>query len=221
MDFPDWLKTNPYRPPNAIKGDEYAVELTKAVGEITHSWEMLEHSFQMAFALFTMDWPPTLKPNGHISISTAAMQAYGTVVSSQSRFSMLESAAGVFAMIAKWPELESSTDKILTLARRLVGLRNMAAHGMIGKKRGQRLFAGPGIDVSRGEYFITPAFYNTNKVPLLKGVKNWYSSTELREISWAIIALRGTVQEDILSKLLKGGDGAPFQAVVQMVDKDA
>lgn len=175
--YPGWFTSHPYLPPNASKGDDRTEPLMASAGKVTHTWELLESALQSWFvgAVFTGDAGPLL--------------AFGSVVSSSGRLNMIRS-----AMLAREMRQEgepTKTRQLLDKVGKLAGPRNNVAHGTIcALERNHFRQVMPKDYHKDGEFFLTPAFYNTSKTRDHIGVRVWYSTATMEEISAAIYNLK-------------------------------
>jgi hypothetical protein len=82
----------------------------------------------------------------------------------------------------------------LNVARRLSGLRNIVAHGVVARLEGDffKVYQAP---TKPGSYFVTPAAYNTAKTGNKGSPRMWYASATVERVSEAMSELSGAIMD--------------------------
>ncbi|WP_428332643.1 hypothetical protein [Novosphingobium sp.] len=169
MPYHAWFTAHPHRPENDDVGDADPANIFLAVGQVTHAWECLESSLATLFTIVTE------------STTAANMMAFGSVLSSGSRIAMVNSAWNGYSWAHNKQNLTPNLNVLLSNVKKLTGLRNIAAHGMVANLENQSFTPAMNGD-ALGQYYIIPALYNTSKLTDRLGVKLWWNSNTILEI---------------------------------------
>src|ERR1700730_18176139 len=127
---PAWLINNPHRPPNDSVGDAAPSTIYAAAGQLTHTWEMVETTLMMLFAVLSG------------STTAAPMIAFGSIIGSGARADMILAASTVSFLTTPDPNeyKQKALLKIINQSRRFGALRNVIAHGMVVRDAGGDIF---------------------------------------------------------------------------------
>jgi hypothetical protein len=156
--------------PHPQRGDKNTNATYEAVGRALSQWEYLEAKLAELFSqLVGGEWPsdddgPSYHP---------ADRAYGSVLGSAARLTMVEEAAK--AHFQRYPNLELEKrlkDLISTECRNFASRRDNIAHGIVDFR-----FSDP-PELEFGSWLV-PSFYATKKNPLKGPSAYAYTSTEI------------------------------------------
>ena len=155
--------------PHPKRGDKKATTTYAAVGQALSQWEGLETKLAELFSqLVGGEWP-----GGDETPYHPAVRAYGSVLGSAARLTMIEEAAKAHFQWYPNPALEKQLkDFIGTECRNFATKRNNIAHGVVDL----RLSDPPRLKIG---YWLVPSLYASKKNPL-KGPNAYaYTSAEI------------------------------------------
>jgi len=155
--------------PHPKRGDKKADTTYAAIGRALTQWEYLEAKLAELFSqLVGGEWPSGDEVPYH-----PADRAYGSVLGSAARLTMIEEAANGHFQWYPNPALEKRLHKLIgTECRQFAGKRNNIAHGIVD----MRFSDPPKLKLG---YWLVPSYYATKKHPL-KGPSSYaYASAEI------------------------------------------
>jgi hypothetical protein len=154
--------------PHPKQGDKRASKTYEAVGRALTQWEYLEAKLAELFSQFVGgEWPSDGAPYD------PAVRAFGSVVGSAARLTMIEEAAKAHFQWYPNPALEKRVrEHIGTECRKFSGKRDNIAHGIVDLR-----FSDP-PNLKLGHWLV-PSYYATKKHPLQGPSAYAYTSTEI------------------------------------------
>src|ERR1019366_5663736 len=149
-------------------GDKKSSTTCEAIGRALTQWEYLESKLAELFAvLVSAEWETSETP------TDPAIRAYGSIVGTAARLTMIDEAAKAYFRIYKNKVLEKKlSDFITTECRPFAGQRNNIAHGIV------EIFFSSTPKLKLG-YWLVPSFYGTKKNPMDAPRSYAYTSTEI------------------------------------------
>jgi hypothetical protein len=155
--------------PHPKQGDKRASTTYEAVGRALTQWEYLETKLAELFSrLVGGEWPSVDDTPYH-----PADRAYGSVLGSAARLTMIEEAAKAHFQWYPNPALEKRLKELIgTECRNFASKRNNIAHGIVDSR-----FSDP-PKLKLG-YWLVPSYYATRKHPLKGPSAYAYTSTEI------------------------------------------
>jgi hypothetical protein len=154
--------------PHPKQGDKRSSTTYEAVGRALTQWEYLEAKLGELFSqLVGGEWPSGDMPYHH------ADRAYGSVLGSAARLTMIEAAAKAHFQWYPNPESEKRLEELIgTECRQFAGKRNNIAHGIVDIR-----FSDP-PKLKLGHWLV-PSYYATKKYPLKGPAAYAYTSAEI------------------------------------------
>jgi hypothetical protein len=155
--------------PHPKRGDKKADITYAAVGRALTQWEYLEAKLAELFSqLVGGEWP-----SGDDVPYHPADRAYGSVLGSAARLTMIEEAAKAHFQWYPNPALEKRLHYLIgTECRQFAGKRNNIAHGIVD----MRFSDPPKLQLG---YWLVPSYYATKKHPLKGPSAYAYTSGEI------------------------------------------
>jgi hypothetical protein len=156
-------------PPHPKQGDKRANATYEAVGRALTQWEYLEAKLAELFSqLVGGEWAGNDERQYH-----PAVRAYGSVLGSAARLTMIEAAAKAHFQWYPNPDLEKRLDEhIGTECRKFSGKRDNIAHGIVD----MRFSDAPKLKLG---HWLVPSIYVTKKHPLKGPSAYAYTSVEI------------------------------------------
>jgi hypothetical protein len=159
--------------PHPKRGDKKADTTYMAVGRALTQWEYLEARLAELFSqLVGGEWPS----GGEVPYHPAD-RAYGSVLGSAARLTMIEEAAKAHFQWYPNPTLEKRLKDLIGVeCRNFASKRNNIAHGIVDLR-----FSDP--PRFKLGYWLVPSYYATKKYPLKGPGAYAYTSTEINYFS--------------------------------------
>jgi len=156
-------------PPHPKRGDKKADMTYAAVGRALTQWEYLETKLAELFSqLVGGEWP-----SGDDTVYHPADRAYGSVLGSSARLTMIAEAAKAHFQWYPNRALEKRLHYLVgTECKHFAGKRNNIAHGVVD----MRFSDPPKLKLG---YWLVPSFYATKKHPLEGPSADAYTSAEI------------------------------------------
>jgi hypothetical protein len=165
-----------------------------AVGRSLSTWGLLEDQFAILFATFL---DVGLDAGG--AGTTAAVRAFGSIITANSRSDVLTSAAEAYFSAHQEPVLQAAFKTLMRRYRKAAGRRNEIAHGVVlGRARSgyASIFYydnGPATlpNGYRDEgYYLFPSTYATRKRTLDHQPDYWFSSSDIAHYTAQFLLMR-------------------------------
>lgn len=158
--------------PHPPQGDKKPVTTYAAVGRALTQWEYLEAKLAQLFSqLVGGEWPN----DGDGAPYHPADRAYGSVLGSSARLTMIEEAAKAHFQWYPNPALEKRLrDLIGTECRKFASKRDNIAHGIVDLR-----FSGDSPRKLKLGHWLVPSFYATKKHPLKGPSAYAYTAAEI------------------------------------------
>ena len=158
-------------PPHPKQGDKNSSKTYEAVGRALTQWEYLEAKLAELFSqLVGGEWAGNDERQYH-----PAVRAYGSVLGSAARLTMIEAAAKAHFQWYPNADLEKRLDEhIGTECRKFSGKRDNIAHGIVDLR-----FSGEDASKLKLGHWLVPSIYVTKKHPLQGPSAYAYTSAEI------------------------------------------
>jgi hypothetical protein len=175
--------------PGCDKGHE---AIFSAVGKALNAWENCERSFALIFARL-------VHPTGS---GFAAQRAYGAIVPTGTKRSMIDSASEIFFRNFPNEAAETELKTVLDIYQAAANCRNNIAHGIGG---------GDQDDAGETWSFLVPNTWGSKSRDMRLQIAYRYSSQQIKEFEAGFIALSGRAYrlvEVLIETYRKAPEGA-------------